>query len=153
MDNKLKKIERRLEKLYRVQKQLEKKRKKLTKVATKSKKKAVANSKKLAAAKVPVKVAVKTGTKKKKLLGIVGVSIGLAVVSTIAAVLVTKLIQRASVQKNAGNRNAYEESADGPANAGNSDYEKASLEELEEALLKVENQLDEVTAAIEKTKN
>ena len=27
------------------------------------------------------------------------------------------------------------------------------LEELEEALLKVENQLDEVTAAIEKTKN
>lgn len=153
MDNKLKKIERRLEKLYRVQKQLEKKRKKLTKVATQSKKKAVANSKKLAAAKVPVKVTAKTGTKKKKLLGIVGVSIGLAVVSTIAAVLVTKLIQRASIQKNAGNRNAYEESVDYPVNSGNSDYEKASLEELEEALLKVENQLDEVTAAIEKTKN
>ena len=63
------------------------------------------------------------------------------------------MIQRASVQKKAGNRNAYEENADVPASAGNSDYEKASLEELEEALLKVENQLDEVTAAIEKTKN
>ena len=39
-----------------------------------------------------------------------------------------------------------------PDAALNTDYEKASLDELEEALLKVENQLDEVTAAIENSK-
>lgn len=48
--------------------------------------------------------------------------------------------------------NAEAVTGDLPDAALNTDYEKASLDELEEALLKVENQLDEVTAAIENSK-
>lgn len=150
--DKLKKIEKRLEKLYRVQKQLEKKKKKMMKLAAQNKKKVAANSKKMAAAKTPVKVATKAGVKKNKMLKLIATSIGLAVFSTVVAVAVTKLIQRANIQKKAGIRNAVAEDNDYPSVAANADYEKASLEELEEALLKVENQLEEVTAAIENSK-
>lgn len=150
--DKLKKIEKRLEKLYRVQKQLEKKKKKMMKLAAQNKKKVAANSKKMAAAKTPVKVVTKAGVKKNKMLKLIATSIGLAVFSTVVAVAVTKLIQRANIQKKAGIRNAAAEENDYPSVAANADYEKASLEELEEALLKVENQLEEVTAAIENSK-
>lgn len=150
--DKLKKIEKRLEKLYRVQKQLEKKKKKMVKLAAQNKKKVAANSKKMAAAKAPVKIATKAGAKKNKALKLVAVSLGLTVLSTVVAVVVTKLIQRANIQKKAGIRSAAEDGNEYPSVASNADYEKASLEELEEALLKVENQLEEVTAAIENSK-
>lgn len=146
---KLNKIEKRLEKLSRVQKQLEKKRKKLTRLASKTRKQSAAKTKKLAS-KVPASVG-NIVPKKKSLLGLILTSVGLAVFSTVVAVAVTKMIERAKVQKNAYDRNV-EGSADLSAEDFNTDYEKASLEELEEALLKVENQLDEVTAAIEKNK-
>ena len=146
--DKLKKIEQRLEKTYHLQKQLEKKRKKLVKLAAKTRRQSAEKTKKLAA-KAPASVA--CIAKKKSFWRLFALSLGLSLLATAAAVTVSKMVKRAAVQKNAYDRNA-EVSADLSAANLNTDYEKASLEELEEALLKVENQLDEVTAAIENSK-
>lgn len=153
MDNKLKRIEKRLSKLYRLQKRLEKKRKKLNKFAAKNTKKAAARAKKLPAVKVPAKA--KAAVKPSKgFLWYFGISLSCALVATGVTLLVTKLVKRAAVQADAEAKemDAYE-AADLDAMDANQDYEKASLEELEEALLRVENQLDEVSEAIEGSKN
>ena len=138
--DKLKKIETQLDKMVRMQKQLEKKRKKLVKAAAKARKESAAKTRKLAA-KAPASVeCIASGVKKNNLRGLIIKSVCLAAFSTVVAVVVST------------DRNAEAVTGDLPDAALNTDYEKASLDELEEALLKVENQLDEVTAAIENSK-
>lgn len=150
--DKLKKIETQLDKMVRMQKQLEKKRKKLVKAAAKARKESAAKTRKLAA-KAPASVeCIASGVKKNNLRGLIIKSVCLAAFSTVVAVVVSTAIKRAAVQRGAADRNAEAVTGDLPDAALNTDYEKASLDELEEALLKVENQLDEVTAAIENSK-
>lgn len=149
---KLKRIERKLEEMTKLQKQLEKKRKKLVKAAAKAKKQVKAKSKALAG-KAPKTAEVIVGdmvneVKKKNTRGIIVKSILLAAVTTMVAVAVSIAVKRFAVQQGAEER-ASEATMD---DVVNNDYEKASLEELEEALLRVENQLDEVTSAIENSK-
>lgn len=149
--DKLKKIETQLDKMVRMQKQLEKKRKKLVKAAAKARKESAAKTRKLAA-KAPASVeCIASGVKKNNLRGLIIKSVCLAAFSTVVAVVSTA-IKRAAVQRGATDRNAEAVTGDLPDAALNTDYEKASLDELEEALLRVENQLDEVTAAIENSK-
>lgn len=148
--DKMKKIEHRLEKTYHLQKQLEKKRKKLVKLAAKTKQQSAQAAKKLASGKLP---AVPTKDKKRRVFSwrLFVLSLGLSLVATVIAFSIDKMLTRAAVQRNAYDRNA-EEGGDLSGAGLGTDYEQASLEELEEALLRVENQLDEVTAAIEKNK-
>ena len=150
--DKLNKIEKRLTELAQLQKQLEKKRKKLMKSASKARKASAARTRKLAASKLPLDPSCIANKKRSSFLRLFALSLGLSLLATAVAVGVSQMVKRAKVQHQATAQNGYDELADVQSMTANTDYEKASLEELEDALLKVENQLDEVTSAIEKSK-
>lgn len=155
--DKMKKIEKRLSKLYRLQKRLEKKRKKLNKFAAKNRKNAALVTKKagkkLTAVKAPVKG--KTAARpSKSFLWRFGVSLACSLAATAVVVAVYKALKKSAVQADAEAKelDACTAATEAEGAVTNQDYEKASLEELEEALLRVENQLDEVSQAIDESK-
>lgn len=144
--NQLKKIEKRLSKLRRLQKQLEKKKRKVGRLVAKNKKKQNHVRRMVKAQQVtpmPTKTIVKRS--------ICGIVIG-----TICGVVITKAIRYMKAHgcccklHGQGNEEALEEMFQGEESQV--EYDKASLEELEDALLRVENELDEVSAAIENAK-
>lgn len=144
--NQLKKIERRLSKLGRLQKQLEKKKRKVGRLVAKNKKKQN-HIRRLTKAQKAVPASQKAVLKK----AVCG-----AVIGTVCGVVASKII---SYVKANGcccmlRRDAQEDALEEmfQAQESQADYDKASLEELEDALLRVENELDEVSAAIESAK-
>ncbi len=145
--NQLKKIEKRLSKLSRLQKQLDKKKRKVGRLVAKNKKKQNRVRRLVKEAQQTVPPAKKTMVKK--------AAIGF-VIGTVLGVVVTKIVKYV---KNNGCCCKLHAQADADALAENfqteeshAEYDKASLEELEDALLRVENELDEVSAAIENAK-
>ena len=144
--NQLKKIERRLSKLRRLQKQLDKKKRKVGRLVTKNKKKEK-HVRRLVKAQKTVPTPQKNMIKK----AVFGVVIG-----SVCGVVASKIVGyvkangcccmlRRNVQEDADNEFLQ-------AQESQAEYDKASLEELEDALLRVENELDEVSAAIENAK-
>ncbi len=140
--NQLKKIEKRLSKLQRMQKQLLKKKRKLNqKLAAKKRKKSRASR------LVPAKkgVAFSDSFMKKAMLG--------TALGVVCAIVVTVALK--NYKKNRAAEEALTERMGAYAGAvgdSHAEYDKASLEELEDALLRVENELDEVSQAIESAK-
>lgn len=143
--NQLKKIERRLSKLRRLQKQLEKKKRKVGRLVAKNKKKQN-RVRRLVKAQQAVPTPKKTMVKR----AVCGVVVG-----TICGIVASKVVNYVKTngcccKLHGRSEDAIEEVFQ--SEGSQAEYDKASLEELEDALLRVENELDEVSAAIENAK-
>ena len=119
------------------------------KAAAKKKKQTISKTKQLASKNTAKVETLAKNVQKPNVRAILIKGLAFALLSLVAAVAVGVVVKQVINKKN---EQLPLGSADIEQDVVNKDYEQASLDELEDALLKVENQIEEVTEAIENAK-